>query len=71
MFKQQGLRADKANELVELDAGSRQNDDVCGDELLTFGTVVDAGMGSNREVALDLCVGIDDKLKFVGILVAI
>ena len=70
-FKQQGLRADKANELVQLDTGRRQNDDVRGDELLTFGTVVDAGMSSDRQFAFDLRVGVDDKLKLVGILVAI
>ena len=70
-FKQRGLRADKANELEELDAGSRQNDDVCGDELPAFGTVVDAGMSSDRQFAFDLRVGVDDKLKPVGILVAI
>jgi hypothetical protein len=69
--KQQGLRADNANGLVELDTGSRQDDDMRGNEMLTFGTVIDVGLRSDGKFAFYSGVGVDHKLKLVGILVAI
>jgi len=43
---------------------------MCCDELMAFGAIVDGGLGPDCEFALDLCVGVDDELEFVGILVA-
>jgi len=42
-----------------------------GDELLALGAVVDGGMGSDSEFAFDFCVGVDDELEFIRILVAV
>src|SRR5579859_5522329 len=47
----------------------QENDDVSGDELLAFGAVVNGGLRPDSEFTFDSGVGVDDELKFVGILV--
>ena len=42
-----------------------------GDELPTFGAIVDSGVRADSKLAFDLGVGVDDELEFVGILIAI
>jgi len=42
---------------------------VSGDELLAFGAVVNGGLRPDSEFTFDSGVGVDDELKFVGILV--
>jgi hypothetical protein len=69
--KQQGLPADKTNQLLQLDTGSRQNHDSGGDQLLAIGTIVDGGLRPDGEIAFNLSVGVNDEFEFVGILVAI
>ena|ERR1700746_1246734 len=69
--KQQGLPADKTNQLLQLDTGSRQNHDSRGDQLLAIGTIVDGGLRPDGEIAFNLSVGVNDEFEFVGILVTI
>ena len=40
-----------------------------GDELLAFGAIINCGVRPNSELALDLGVGVEDELEFVGILI--
>jgi hypothetical protein len=62
--------ADVTNWLVQLNSGSRQNDDVCGDELLAFGSVIDGGLSPDGEFAFDPSIRLDDKFKVAGFLIA-